>query len=202
MRTTRLTLATTGLTLALALAACGGQSSTATPQASGTTKASGLSSTAPAGQHNAADVTFASSMIPHHQQAIQMAELASTRATNTQVKDLAAKIRAAQGPEVTTMTGWLTAWGQPTGPSGMGHTMGSMPGMMSDEDMTALMGMSGSTFDRQFLTMMIGHHQGAVQMAQTEETQGANPDAKVLAAKIVADQVTEISQMRHLITQV
>ena len=195
----RITLAATGLAATLALTACGAQNTTSTASNGATSSAS---STATASRHNAADVTFAQSMIPHHQQAIAMADLASTRASNAQVKELAAKIKAAQDPEIATMTGWLKAWGQPTAMPSMGHDMSSMPGMMSDQDMNELMGMSGSGFDRQFLTMMIQHHKGAVQMAQSEQSEGTNPDAKALAAKIVADQNAEISQMQNLLPQV
>jgi uncharacterized protein (DUF305 family) len=84
---------------------------------------------------NDADATFAQQMIPHHQQAVTMAELAGTRATDPEVKRLAAQIKAAQGPEITTMTGWLSAWGKPAPTDSLDHGMnmsgGSMPGMMS-----------------------------------------------------------------------
>lgn len=196
MRTNRITLAVAGLAAAITLAACGQNSSTAT-SSSASSASSSVSS-----QHNDADVAFAQEMIPHHQQAVAMADLAATRATNQQVKDLAAKIKAAQDPEIQTMTGWLSAWGQPTGMSGMGHDMGSMPGMMNDADMKSLMGMSGADFDRQFLTMMISHHQGAVKMAQTEQSKGSSLEAKALAGKIVQDQTAEIAQMQTLLTQV
>ena len=63
-------------------------------------------------QFNDADVAFATDMIPHHQQAVQMAELAADRAGSDQVRQLAEDIEAAQGPEIDTMTGWLDDWGQ------------------------------------------------------------------------------------------
>ena len=199
MRIFRITLAATGLAATLALSACGADSTSSTASSNGATSSG--SSSASADRHNPADVTFAQSMIPHHQQAIAMADLASARASNAQVKELAAKIKAAQGPEIETMTGWLKTWGEPTAMPTMGHDMGSMPGMMSDQDMNQLMGMSGHDFDRQFLTMMIRHHRGAVQMAQTEQSDDDNADAKALSAKIVADQTAEITQMQDLLPQ-
>jgi uncharacterized protein (DUF305 family) len=203
VRTThRITLAVTGLAATVALAACGSGDSSAH---SGATHSSSASASASASEHNDADMTFAQMMIVHHQQAIEMADLAPTRASNPQVKDLAAKIKAEQAPEIDTMTGWLSAWGAPATMSGMdhgGHDVGTMPGAMSSADMDRLASLSGSQFDREFLTMMIAHHQGAIDMAKTEETQGANPDAKALAAKIIQDQTAEIAQMQTLLSQV
>jgi uncharacterized protein (DUF305 family) len=153
-----------------------------------------------AADHNQADVTFAQQMIPHHQQAIEMAGLAETRAASQEVKDLAADIEAAQGPEIESMTGWLEAWGEDVpdeGMSGMGD--GDMAGMMSEDDMAGLEGSSGAGFDRMFLTMMIKHHEGAIEMAQTEQADGENPDAKALAEAIQAAQTQEIETMKELL---
>jgi uncharacterized protein (DUF305 family) len=143
-------------------------------------------------------------MIPHHQQAVQMAAMAEARASNADVKQLATKIKAAQQPEIDTMNGWLTAWGEPTpgssmnaGMAGMNH--GAMPGMMSDADMKTLMDVKGGTFDKQFLTMMISHHEGAIEMAERETAQGSNTDAKALAAKIATDQLAEITTMKAIL---
>lgn len=160
---------------------------------------------------NTADITFASSMIPHHQQAVTMAEMAlDTKAgASTAVKDLATRIKAAQGPEITMMQGWLSSWGTGATPTtsamgGMntGTAMGgtdAMDGMMSDADMTKLGGMNGTAFDTMWLTMMITHHQGAVTMSQTELTAGASTDAKALATKIITAQNAEIADMKKLL---
>jgi len=149
---------------------------------------------------NAADVTFATDMISHHRQAIEMAELAKTRAQSQQVKDLAARIEQAQDPEIQTMADWLTAWGKPV-PDDMGgmDMSGSMPGMMSTEDMQMLQGMSGAGFDRMFLQMMIEHHQGAIEMARTEQADGTNADAQALAGQIGNAQTAEITTMRSML---
>jgi uncharacterized protein (DUF305 family) len=161
-----------------------------------------LSAAAEATQ-NDADVAFAQMMIPHHRQAVDMATLAETRASDPQVKQLA--IKAAQDPEIATMTGWLTTWGKPTtAPSSMpgmdmGH--GLMPGMMSDADMAQLQAAAGKDFDRQFCTMMIAHHQGAIQMARQEQTAGVNPDAKALAERIATSQQGEIDTMNKILAR-
>ena len=194
------------VTTTILLSACGGgdtSSSDAGPNHGGMMGAS----SAPAGSaaFNDADVSFAQSMIPHHQQAIQMAAMAAGRASNAQVKDLAGKIRAAQQPEIDTMNGWLTTWGAPTPMpgmsmgSGMGHD--SMPGMMSATDMGTLTAMTGASFDKRFLTMMISHHEGAVEMARQETAQGSDPDAIALAKKIITDQQAEITTMKSLLAQ-
>jgi len=150
--------------------------------------------------HNAADVMFAKMMIPHHRQAVEMAELADGTA-GPQVTKLAAAIKKAQGPEITEMSGWLKAWGEPV-PSdgGTEHGMSHGDGMMSDADMKKLRGMSGAAFDRMFLTMMIKHHQGAVAMAKTERAGGAYPAAKSLASSIITTQNAEIAKMRTMLT--
>ncbi|MGX7671205.1 DUF305 domain-containing protein [Plantactinospora sp. DSM 117369] len=157
--------------------------------------------------YNQADIAFAQEMIPHHQQAVQMAELGEARASDPKVKELAAKIKAAQQPEIEQMTAMLRDWAVPMpSPSSGGHgthggsPTGAMPGMMSEQDMASLEKADGGEFDRMFLEMMIQHHQGAVQMSDTELQQGQNPAAKDLAAKIKADQTAEIGQMRSMLS--
>jgi uncharacterized protein (DUF305 family) len=150
---------------------------------------------------NDADVTFTQSMIPHHEQAVQMARMARLHASTPEVKNLAEVIEAAQSPEIATMEGWLEEWGQDESDSnsGMGHGSDDMPGMMSDDDLSGLEATTGSGFDRMFLTMMIEHHNGAIEMAKTERSKGKNADAKALAKRIEADQTAEIAQMRKLL---
>ena len=114
MRHLAITAAT--VSAALTLAACGGTSSPTT--AASTTGSMPMMTTAPAtaGDHNQADVMFAQMMIPHHEQAIEMAQLAASRASNADVKTLAAQIQAAQQPEIDEMTGWLPSWNVPALP--------------------------------------------------------------------------------------
>lgn len=201
------------LTVSLALAACGGGDDDSTSGASPTTSAmptapsagaTPAASSSVSAEHNDADVTFAQNMIAHHRSAIAMAELAETQASTPEVKALAAKIKTAQAPEIETMTSWLQAWGEEvpedtTG--GMGHdAMGrDMPGMPGVGEMANLEAATGVAFDRMFLEMMTAHHQGAIEMAQTEQADGQNPQALELAATIQADQSTEIDQMRQLL---
>ncbi|MCX5384094.1 DUF305 domain-containing protein [Streptomyces sp. NBC_00083] len=219
--------------LALTLSACGssggsGSGDSATPgmhHGPATTSSSGAGEGA--GPFNAADVAFAQQMIPHHQQALEMARLAEGRAADAEVKDLATAIEKAQDPEIDTMKGWLKAWGKPlpssphSSPSasssaspsasssmgdmpGMNHGSGAgsaMPGMMSDQDMRDLAAAKGKDFDRKFSQLMIGHHQGAVAMAKDEQKNGDNADAKRLAGNVIAAQNAEIEQMNKIVAR-
>lgn len=155
---------------------------------------------------NDADVTFAQGMIPHHQQAIEMAQMASERAQDPRVLDLASRIKAAQQPEIDTLTGWLKDWGvEDDGMGGMGGmdhgSMNHGGGMMSEEDMNALMNAKGAEFDRLFLEQMIEHHTGAVEMATTEAGEGQNTEALAMANNIRDTQNAEIAEMKQMLTE-
>ena len=155
-------------------------------------------------EFNDADVTFAQQMISHHRQAIDMASLAADRTKNPEVLALATKIEGAQQPEIDTMSGWLRSWKKdvPKDSSMPGMDMddeSDMPGMMSEEDMSALEKASGDDFDQQFLTLMIAHHESAVEMAKAEVEAGKDGQAISLARKIQKDQTAEIATLRNLL---
>lgn len=157
-------------------------------------------SAAPQGQHNAADVSFAQGMVPHHRQAVEMTELVPSRAESAEVKKLAGEIKRAQDPEIKTLSGWLSSWGEEVPAEGaMEHSMHDMGGMMTAEGMDSLEKMSGEAFDTAFMEMMIKHHEGAVEMAKTEKAAGSFPDAKKMADAIITSQVAEISRMNSLL---
>ncbi|MFF3333400.1 DUF305 domain-containing protein [Streptomyces sp. NPDC002888] len=212
--TRRAVVAAASVTAALVLAACGNDSNESdnrgSAHAGGHSSASSSSSSgATAGAHNAQDVSFAQGMIPHHQQALEMSGLAADRASSAEVKDLASRIEKAQDPEIRTMSGWLTSWGEDVPASsdstaesmpGMDHSDGSaMPGMMDGSDMDKLEKASGTDFDTMFLTMMIEHHKGAVDMAGTEKSKGTYGPATSMADDIVTAQTTEIIEMNKLL---
>lgn len=170
---------------------------------------SGTTTSAPASSspHNAQDVAFAQGMAMHHQQAIEMADMVlGKQGVNDTVRALALDIKNAQQPEIDEMNAWLTVWGQATmsGPtSSMGHGMGSASGdMMTEADMTALRNAGGAKASSLFLTQMIVHHQGALDMAQAQVAKGTNPAAIALAKKIISDQTAQIRQMQDLLKQV
>ncbi|OLZ72125.1 DUF305 domain-containing protein [Streptomyces sp. IMTB 2501] len=199
--TRRAALAAVAATSALVLAACGGSGGSGGAHAAhGASASPGAPGATASTAHNAQDVAFAQAMIPHHQQALEMARLAADRASSAQVKDLATRIEKAQAPEIRTMTGWLRSWGEKVPMAGMGHSGHSgMSGMMSDADMAALKKAEGKDFDKKFLSMMVEHHQGAVEMAGTEKAKGAYGPAKALAGAIVTTQNAEIKEMKKLL---
>ncbi|WP_369053154.1 DUF305 domain-containing protein [Kineococcus terrestris] len=195
-------------TLSLLLTACGGDdagsmdhSSMGSESSSSSPSASASNGAAVDAEHDDQDVEFAQMMIVHHRGAIEMAQMAATRASSQEVQDLAATIEAAQQPEIEQMTSWLDAWGEPveahSGMPGMDHS--GMPGMMTEEQTGQLQDATGDEFDRLFLQMMIEHHTGAVQMAETELQEGSNPQARELAGSIVESQSAEIEQMEELL---
>lgn len=192
-------LAAASTSLALLAAGCGGSDDSAAD----TTRAPLPAATAgEAGGFNDADVTFSQGMIAHHEQAIEMAEIAldPTVGARAEVTDLAGRIRDAQGAEIAHMTSWLDGWGEPmTMDTSGGHDMDSMDGMMSAEDLDRLGTLTGPEFDTAWLEMMIEHHEGAIAQAETAKTEGTNPDVEVLADQIIAAQTSEIEAMEALL---
>ena len=143
-----------------------------------------------------ADIMFAQMMIPHHQQAVDMSELAIEKAVDPDVRALAEQIRDAQAPEIELMESWLDE-------AGVRMSMGSdagmgMGGMLGEDDMTALEDATGADFDRLFLEGMIEHHEGAIQMAQMV-LDSENPEVKALGEAIVESQTAEIEQMKQVL---
>jgi uncharacterized protein (DUF305 family) len=145
---------------------------------------------------NTNDADFLRMMIPHHQQAIEMAELAETRAKSPQLKAFAERIRVAQAGEIAQFKAWLAARG--LDPETPGHDHGDMPGMQSPEAMRSLAAAHGETFDRLFVAMMTDHHQGAIEMARTVLTLGINPWVEEMATSIAHEQAVEIDRMRAI----
>ncbi len=162
----------------------------------------GANTSATADTFNDADVTFLQSMIPHHQQAIEMAELPldPKRTAGAEVAALAKRVQAAQDPEIAQMEQWLTSWGKPTEMDmSDGHDMSSMDGMMSDDDMKTLGAATGSAFDELWLKMMVEHHEGAVDMAEGVKAEGKDREIAKLADQIIAAQQAEIAEMNALL---
>jgi uncharacterized protein (DUF305 family) len=162
------------------------------------------SGTAPAeAAPNDADVTFTQNMIPHHQQAIETAKLVDSHTDRPELRKLADSIVTSQTQEITQMQGWLRSWGKPeTPPEGHGgHGDTEMPGMMSEADMRRLMEATGTEFDLAFVEMMAAHHQGAIDMANTELKDGSLPEVTRLAQQIIDTQQDEIDQLQQWKTE-
>jgi uncharacterized protein (DUF305 family) len=200
-----LAAAALSVVLATGLVACGGEDEGLQPDSA--------TSTAPNGDvYNSADVEFATQMIPHHAQAVQMAEMTRGRPLDPPVRRLVDRIREAQVPEVQQMSGWLTAWGEEVPATSLDHAhahdMGNMdgmegademPGMMSADEMAALEQASDAEFQDRWLQMMVEHHQGAIEMAADEQEQGRFREAVRLAKGISASQAAEIDAMEKLL---
>jgi uncharacterized protein (DUF305 family) len=172
--------------------------------------------------HNDADVAFATDMIQHHAQALTMVDLTVSRDLDPEVEALADDIRAAQAPEIEAMTGWLHEWDEDIpktfhdradathGMDGMDEMEtdqmdmegmdSEMPGMMSADDMEALASASDFEFQDMWLEMMVEHHEGAVEMAEAEKTDGQYKPAVELANDVVESQTAEIETMQGLVS--
>ncbi|KRE66377.1 DUF305 domain-containing protein [Arthrobacter sp. Soil761] len=149
--------------------------------------------------HNQADIRFAQMMIPHHAQAVEMSGIILAKPDMpAEVTALATKIKAAQAPEIEQMTGWLSGWNVPTMMSD--HSGHGMTGMVDDDGIEKLKSATGTEAARLFLEQMIGHHEGAIDMAQQEISAGKFPDAVKLGHDIVDAQQAEITQMKQLLT--
>ncbi|MDT9687218.1 DUF305 domain-containing protein [Streptomyces sp. P9(2023)] len=200
-------LALTGAVLVagLLLSGCGTDSSEATPASAPSASSASPTAAPTAAAFNDADVAFAQAMIPHHEQALEMAKLADGRAEDAGVKKIVADVEKAQDPEIRTMKAWVKAWGKPeTAGDGGGHSSGhgggdAMAGMMSEQDMKDLGTLRGKAFDRKFAELMIAHHEGAVEMAETERKNGRDAKARKLADDVVRTQSAEIAELRKIL---
>ncbi|RYG15772.1 MAG: DUF305 domain-containing protein [Caulobacteraceae bacterium] len=182
--------------VAIAVAGCSGQDPTEPSETSG------VESTVDS-NHNDADTQFAQMMTIHHEGAIEMSDAVAERASTAAVRELASRISAAQGPEIEQMEAWLEAWGEDAPADadmmGMEHGGMEMGGMDQDGAMNALESATGGEVDRVFLELMIGHHRGAVEMAQQEVAAGLNPQAIALARDIIDAQEMEIAEMQQML---
>ena len=178
----------------LVLAACGGGSdhhSSATTDTTQTNSNRGF---------NDADIMFAQMMIPHHEQALELADMAldPTLMASEQVKVLASQIKAAQDPEIDVMTQWLSEWDQPLMDMSEDHSM-TMEGMLSVDELSALGQMNGEEFDQAWIQAMIAHHKGAIEMADTVKAAGASALVQELADAIIQAQKSEIDTLELLL---
>lgn len=198
LRPSRIVAVVAALATAAVLSACSSPAPKATPTAQ-SDSATTLITEPPAG-NNADDVAFATNMIPHHQQAVDMAALVPQRSTDPAVIALASQISAEQGPEIQALNVLLVQWNAGSDDStAHDHAPMAMAGMVDDATMTKLESLSGAEFDKLWLQSMIGHHQGAIEMAKAEVAKGDNVDAVTMAKNIVAAQQLEIDKMQQML---
>jgi uncharacterized protein (DUF305 family) len=173
-----------GVAAAFVLAGCGGSSGESNAE------------------FNASDTMFSQMMIPHHEQAIELADMALDPATGASenVRALASRIKAEQDPEITQMKEFLAEWDQPVqaDPS-MDHSS-MMSGMLSPDQLTALGSRRGTDFDNEWLRAMIAHHEGAVDMAEEVVNDGRNTELRSLAESVISSQKAEIEEMQAVVS--
>jgi uncharacterized protein (DUF305 family) len=148
--------------------------------------------------YTGADIMFLQMMIPHHQQAIDISNIALKTSKDSELLALANTIIKAQTAEIVQMKSWLSDAGATTD---MGHSMDSMGGMLDDTELSALSAETGKTFDSLWLKGMIGHHDGAIQMT-TMIRDASNPDIKSFGENVVKDQSAQIVQMNAMLKRI
>ena len=145
------------------------------------------------------DAMFLQMMIPHHEQAVVMSDLALSISKDAEVLKLAKQIKDAQAPEIIKMQGWLSDAGLSEDP---GHSMGDgMGGMLSDSELSALKRSTGKAFDKLFLAGMIAHHEGAIHMVMMIEN-SQDSDVNRLGQDIVKSQTAEIELMKKILQRI
>jgi uncharacterized protein (DUF305 family) len=198
MRRQVLIIGAAGLAALLTMTACsssGNKSATSSTSSAGSSTAS--TSTPAASAHNQADITFAQNGIPHHEQAIPMSDtILGKQGIDPRVVQLATQFKADQGPELQQMHSWLSQWGQPTLTMGPGMVM---PGMLPDQDITALQNAQGVDATKKFLTEMIECHEGTIAMAEDEIKDGQYPPAVALAHSISTREQQENTTMQGIL---
>ena len=220
MKKSRAVVAPLAVAAALALGACG--ASPAATEVTDTPSAAADEAQAPAGSYNQADVTFVTRMLPHHEQAVELADLALELSENQEVLDLAERVKAAQDPEIDTLNQWLDGWGpaataapapapapapaDPAAPAppadpaapAVPAAPASPDGMLTTEQMDTLANSRGDQFDQLWIQMMIEHHQGAVALADAVLQSGENPEVKHLAQNTKRAQTAQVRELRML----
>lgn len=201
--------ATASVLVALALTGCGSDEGNlhgsmkggrSTP---GTSAAPATSPAVGATDHDQADVDFALQMVPHHLQAVEMADLVPARSGDEQLRALATRIKQAQQPEVEQLTSLLAAWGvaPDSGMSDADHMDPGATGMLTDDQLRALGALRGDDFRAEWLRLMIAHHTGALAMARTQLDTGTDPATRALATSVLTSQQQEIDEMRAMLTR-
>jgi len=163
--------------------------------------------TAPNGdRYNDADLEFLNDMTQHHAQAILMVAMTGTHPLSPAAQRVAEDIRSTNGPQVEEMVDWLQDWDEPVPETSMDHAHGddvadsysSLPGMATDEELSALETLAGSELDRRWLTLMVNHHEGAITLTEAELDLGVYGPARELATVIQRTQRQQLERITAL----
>ncbi|WP_067860647.1 DUF305 domain-containing protein [Nocardia shimofusensis] len=167
---------------------------------------------------NAVDIGFLQDMSAHHNQAVEMAGIALTRSTDTEVRTLAYDILTTQANQIGRMQGWLQMWNESAqtveGHMGWmtdagGHRHGgsehtgpvdTMPGMASRDDLEALRRASSPELDTLFLSLMLRHHQGGIPMLEYAGEHAATTAVRTFSAGMAASQAAESELLTDMLT--
>ena len=183
-----------GLVMSLTFAGCGGSSVSDVADKA-------VDAAKDAVGFNDSDLNFTQMMIPHHEQAIEMADIALDPlvGASDSVKAIATRIKNAQDSEVTKMKAFLTSWKERLTGDSSDHHSDQMSGMLSAEDIKKLSSLRGAEFDREWMTGMIEHHEGAIEMAKDVLKDGKDSAVKALANLVATVQDSEILEMKKLL---
>lgn len=199
MKSIPLTLSALGAAAVLALAGCSAPEPNNPAEHSTHDMGTASPSDASVGAaQNDADEMFASMMVVHHEQAIEMSDiLLSKQGLDAEIQQLAQGIKDAQGPEIRTLRSWQEQWNVP---SEQPHSMGEDDGMVSEANLEKLRQAEADEGTTLYLEQMVAHHEGAVEMAEVELSDGRFAQAKDMAQRIVDSQTAEIEQMNDLLS--
>jgi uncharacterized protein (DUF305 family) len=148
--------------------------------------------------YTGADVMFLQMMIPHHQQAIDISNIALKTSKDAELLALANTIIKAQTAEIVQMKSWLK---DAEATTDMGHSMSGMGGMLDAAELSTLSAATGKAFDSLWLKGMIGHHDGAIHMT-TMIADASNAEIKTFGENVVRDQSAQIEQMRVMLKRI
>lgn len=197
----KLTLTAVALaTAALLLGACGSSDTDSMDMGSMDSSSMNMGDSIPeSADFNAEDVMFAQMMIPHHEQAIEMSDIALDPNTGASaaIIALATQIKGAQDPEISQMNNLLSTWGMTTEMGSMDNSS-MMDGVLSLEEMGTLGQLKGAEFDKAWAKGMIAHHEGAIAMANEVLANGKNSEILALANAVVSGQTAEIETLKTL----
>jgi uncharacterized protein (DUF305 family) len=148
--------------------------------------------------YNQTDVTFATELIPHHRQSLQMVRMVERRDVDPKLKGFAAQLRVTQAVEIESMLSWLQDWDVAI-PSGDPSAGTGQPGTVTAADLAALQGSSGPDFERQWLRLMIRQHEDAIAIAKVENAGGEYPYAVALANTVMVGQASQVRTMELML---
>lgn len=146
---------------------------------------------------SAADVAFLAAMVVHHEQAVELAELAATRAADPELADFASRMRLTQAAEAAAMRAWLEKRRDDDTAADHGHDA-TMRGEISRSTLERAADLDGPAFDTLFLAAMVPHHRGAVEMAEARLAEAGDPAVARWARAIATAQSLEIERMLEI----